>query len=179
MDTKNQFSKMTVTLHWLIAIAIIGMLAFGLYIEEMPRSPEKGELMGLHKSIGALILVIALYRLVYRVINKMPEPVSPVEPWQEKATLAAHGLLILGTLYMPISGIMMSVGGGRGLEVFGVQAIASGDKIEWMGDIGHVVHGFGSTLLIIVILLHVAAALKHQIIDKDDTMKRMWGKRVD
>lgn len=49
MSTPSALSKPTIAFHWIVAIAIIGMLAFGLYLEDLPRSPEKGELMGLHK----------------------------------------------------------------------------------------------------------------------------------
>lgn len=179
MDKKAQFSKMTVILHWVIALAMIGMLAFGLYLEDMPRSPEKGELMGLHKSIGILVLLLASYRVIHRLINKMPRPIKPMPEWQEKTATGTHLFLLLGTLFMPLSGVMMSVGGGRAVNVFGLELLAAGDKIEWLRELGGIVHGFGSTLLIIVILLHVAGALKHQLIDRDGTMKRMLGSRVD
>lgn len=179
MDSRTQLSKMTVLLHWGIAFAIIGMLAFGMYLEELPRSPEKGELMAIHKSLGVLLLILASFRFIHRLIHKMPPPVEPLTAMQEKVALATHGFLLLATLFMPISGIMMTLGGGRSLDVFGVQLIAAGDKVEWLGDLGGLVHGFGSTLLIAVILLHVAAGLKHKFIHKDATMERMFGQRVD
>lgn len=179
MDTREKLSNITVMLHWVIAFAMIAMLAFGLYLEDLPRSPEKGELMGIHKSVGVLILVVAAYRLFHRFVNKMPAPLSPAPQWQLKAAHITHGLLLLGTVLMPISGIMMTIGGGRALEVFGIELLAAGDKVEWLGDLANVMHGFGGSVLIGIIVLHVAAAIKHRVIDKDKTMERMLGQKVE
>ena len=178
-DTFEKFSLTTVSFHWIIAIAIIAMLAFGLYIEDLPRSPEKGELMGIHKSIGVLILVVASLRIIWLMINKFPIALSSMPVWQERIAKLTHWVLILGTVFMPISGILMNIGSGRALSVFDYKLMAgSGEKIELLSDIGRIVHGFGSKLLILFVVLHILGAIKHQFIDKDGTISRMAGRRV-
>ncbi len=179
-DTHQKFSWPTVGLHWIVAITIIAMLAFGLYIEDMPRGPEKGELIGLHKSVGTTILLFVLVRIFWRYLNKFPKPISPLVNWQEKLAKITHWVLIIGSALMPISGIFMSIGGGHGISVFGIELISkSPNKIEILSDIGHTMHSIVGKGLILFILLHLAGAIKHQFFDKDGTISRMLGIKVD
>lgn len=167
----------TISLHWLIAIAIIAMIVFGIYVEDLPRSPEKGELIGLHKSIGVLILALALVRIGWRAISKYPEPLGEISKWQNIIAKLTLVVLILGTVMLPVSGIMMSIGGGHGLALFGVELVArSGDKIEALSKLGHVLHGLGGKLMIAFIILHILGAIKHEHIQKDGTLSRMLGR---
>ncbi|MEO2281934.1 cytochrome b [Pseudoalteromonas pernae] len=174
----KSLSKPTIILHWLTGLLFIGVLAFGLYVEEMPRGPEKFEMLALHKSFGFTVLVIALIRLFWRLFEGEISHVAKLTPWQDMLAKGTHMLLLIGTLLMPISGIMMSVGGGHGLSVFGFEIFAKADKIEWMGNLGHDIHGPAAWVLIAAILLHVIGALKHQFFDKDGTLARMLGAKV-
>jgi len=179
-DTHQKFTWPTVSLHWIIAIAIIAMLAFGLYLEDMPRGPDKGQLIGLHKSVGILILMFALVRVLWRYLNQFPKPLSTLTNWQEKLAKLTHWVLIIGTVLLPVSGILMSIGGGFGIGVFGFELVArSPDKNETLSQIGHVLHGVGGKLLILFVILHIVGAIKHQFIDKDGTLSRMLGIKVD
>ncbi len=178
MDSRTQLTKTTVALHWIIAIAMMGSLAFGLYIEDLPRGSEKIELISLHKSVGMLVLLTALYRLVWRIRNRMPEHLLPVAAWQEKVATLVHLLLLAGTVLMPISGMLISIGGGYSIGVFGFELIAASDKQEWLGDAGKIMHGLGGKIMIAAIVLHVAAAFKHHLVTKDGTLQRMLGRRV-
>ncbi len=178
-DTHRRFSGLTVSLHWIIALGMITLIAFGLYIEGLPRGPEKGQLIGLHKSFGIVIFVLALLRIGWRFVNRFPRPLSTLPTWQENLAKLAHWVLILGTILMPVSGVIMSVGGGHPVGVFGFELIARSDvENETMNQIGHAMHGLGGKLLILFIVLHVVGALKHQLIDKDGTMQRIFGKTV-
>lgn len=178
-DTFEKFSHITISLHWIIAIGMIVMIAFGIYIEDLPRSPDKGELIGLHKSFGILIFVLAVIRIFWRIKNKFPTPISTLTKWQEIIAKLTHWVLIIGTVLMPISGVLMSVGGGHPIGFFGIELIAGGEKIEALGKVGHIMHGMGGNLMILFIMLHVAGAIKHQFIDKDGTISRMLGKRIN
>ncbi len=167
----------TISLHWIIAIAFIAMLAFGMYVEDLPRSPEKGELIGLHKSIGVIILLLALVRIGWRAMSKYPAPLSEVPKWQDIIAKLTLLVLILGTVMLPVSGIVMSIGGGHGLAVFGLELIAgSGEKMETLSKIGHIMHGLGGKLMIVFIVLHILGAIKHEHIQKDGTLSRMLGR---
>ena len=177
-DTREQLSAMTVGLHWLIAAAIIGMLAFGLYIDGLERSPERTSLMDLHKSIGVTILALACLRMLWRWRNGFPVLLGQAPRWQKAAAHAVHGLLLLATVLMPLTGILSSIGGGHGLPLFCLTLVADdGVRQETLHAIGET-HGAIAWILIVLIGIHVAAALKHQVIDRDGTMRRMWGRRI-
>ena len=80
---------------------------------------------------------------------------------------------------MPISGVIMTIGGGRSIAVFGVELIAgSGEKIEALSQVGHVIHGLGGKLIILYLIHHVIGSIKHQMFDKDGTLSRIVGRRV-
>lgn len=178
-DTANQFTRFTVVFHWTVAIAIIAMLGFGLYLEDMSRSPEKGELMGLHKSIGLIVLILATVRIYWRFLNKFPRPLSHLPSWQENLAKITHWLLIILTVLMPLSGILMTLGNGSSLELFRLEVLAgTGEKIEILKNIGKAGHGWGSKILIFLISLHIVGAIKHQFFDKDGTISRMLGIKV-
>ena len=178
-DTPQKFSHITIALHWVIAISIIALIAVGMYMEEMPDGQQKYDLILLHKSFGVIILALAVIRVAWRYINKFPVPLSDMPKWQEKLASVTHWFLLIATLLMPISGMIMSVGAGYPVAVFGLELIAgTGVENKTMASIGHVMHGTGGNLLILFILLHIAGAVKHQFIDKDGTLSRMLGKPI-
>ncbi|WP_264876732.1 cytochrome b [Vibrio agarivorans] len=176
MLNSRSLSIPTIVLHWLIAIAFIGVFALGLYMVDLPRNPDKFALYDIHKSIGFLILLVAVVRIVWRVKEGALPAASEMPAWQEKLGKAVHGLLMLATLAMPLSGILMSIGGGRAIEVFGLQIIAAGEKTPWLQEAAGTLHGMAVYVLVALFVLHGAGALKHQFIDKDGTITRMLGR---
>ncbi len=178
-DTHEKFSLPTVLLHWLIAIPFIGMIVVGLILEDMERGPDKGALIGVHKSVGILILVFAVLRILWRIKNNFPKPLSEMPSWQKGLASLAHWVLIIGTVMMPVSGIIMSIGGGHPIGIFGLEII-SGSEVqnESLSEIGHILHGLGGKLMILFVVLHIIGAVKHQRVDKDGTLSRMLGKTV-
>ena len=178
MDSKTQLTKTTVALHWIIAVGMIGSIALGIFVEEMSRGELKGVLMGLHKSIGLLVLLVALYRIFWRFRNGFPEPWTVVAAWQEKVARWIHQLLLLGTVLMPVSGVLLSVGEGYSVAFFGIELIASGAENELLEELGEGLHEGGANLMIAAIVIHVLASAKHHIFSNDGTMQRMLGKRV-
>lgn len=172
----KSLSKKTVVFHWLTGILFLVVFVIGLQFEGMPRGPEKGELMGLHKSLGLIVLVVALSRLVWRFKEGAIESVAVLTRAQEIAAKSVHHFLLLVTLAMPISGAVMSVAGGRALDVFGFELIAAGEKTEWLQSTASFVHVNSVNLIIVALALHVLGALKHQFVDKDGTLSRMLGR---
>ncbi|MEM0515297.1 cytochrome b [Pseudoalteromonas sp. YIC-827] len=172
----NKLSTPTIVLHWLTGLLFIGVLAFGLYVEELPKGAEKFELLALHKSFGITVLCIAFVRLLWRLKEGEISHVAQLTKMQEILAKSVHMVLLIGTLLMPISGLMMSIGGGHGAALFGFELYPKSEKNEWMGNLGHDIHAPAAWLLLLAIIIHIAAALKHQFIDKDGTLSRMLGK---
>lgn len=176
-QTVNYLSKTTRYLHAIIALGMIGLLALGIYMTEF----EDLSFYGLHKSLGVIILVFAAARIVWRIRKGWPEALSTESAVQLMVAKVVHWALILSTVLYPISGIMMSGAGGYGVAVFGLTLIdanvnAAGEVVplnENIAGIGHEMHELMTWVLIAIIVLHVAGAIKHHIMDKDDTLKRM------
>ena len=183
-DSKFQFSKITVSLHWIVAILMIALLAVGIYMTEN----HDYSLYTLHKSFGVVVLVFAFARAVWRVKNGWPVPAGDYKAWEHMLAGVIHWVLILGTLILPVSGIIMSSMGGHNVPFFGFDLIpANHDPVnpqdvlprnEGLSEAAGEVHEIVGYLLIAAIILHVAGALKHHIIDKDGTLQRMRGKNI-
>lgn len=161
--------------HWITAAVMIGMIAFGLYLDDLPRE-SKGALMGLHKSIGFTFLFFALWRVIMRVAQGFPPALGNMPKWQEMAAKAMHWALLAAILLMPVSGMLMSLYGDHAINVFGLFTIPGQGKVEAIGGPAHLIHGLLGKVLIALIILHVIAALKHHIFDKDATLARMTGR---
>lgn len=175
-EPSSGLSKPTILLHWAVAICFLAVLFIGVYMVDLPRGPEKGEMIGLHKSLGVLVLVLASIRLAWRFKEGKIKSVAKLDAAKQKAADAVHGLLLLATVAMPLSGAIMSVAGGRSLDFFGLELIAAGDKNESLQSIAHTFHVNAPYLIYAILVLHLAAAIKHHFIDKDATLKRMLGK---
>ncbi len=184
MDTARKLSPTTVTLHWIVAIMMIGLLGVGIYMEEN----EAFALYPWHKSFGVLIGVFVVLRVVWRIKNGWPPAAGDYTIWEKLLSKIVHYLLIIGTVLMPISGFMMSAMGGHGVAFFGIELFAPNPDPAnpqealpvnaTLAQVGHVVHGLGGNILIGAIALHVIGALKHHIIDRDGTLRRMLGATV-
>jgi len=178
-DTQK-FTTMTIFLHWLVGLSIITLIAVGLYMKEY----EAWDLYPIHKSVGVILFVFILYRVVRRLIRGWPQPVSQYAKHEIILSKIVHWVLLIGTLMFPISGMMMSGAGGHGIAVFGFELLASnsnaaGEAVALnptLADIGHETHEILGTVMMVAIALHIIGAWKHHLVDKDDTLKRMLGK---
>lgn len=183
-DTESKLSSLTVALHWIVGLMMIGLLAVGIYME----SYEVYALYDIHKSLGVLILLVVIPRIVHRIRNGWPTPAGDYTAIEHLLSKIVHYLLILGTVLLPISGMLMSGMGGHGISVFGLELLAESldpanpDEVvpinEFLAGLGHSLHGWGGDILLVAIALHVIGALKHHIIDKDGTLRRMLGKSI-
>lgn len=172
-------SGTTRVLHITIAIAMIGLIAMGIYMSET----DTKALYGLHKSLGFITLVLALVRIAWRIKEGWPTALAMGSKIQLLMAKVVHWILIVATVLFPLSGVMSSIGSGRGLSVFGLQLVAKNiDPVtgkmtavsKILGGIGHTLHELLPALVILAIVLHILGAIKHHVIDKDDTIKRMF-----
>lgn len=173
-NTSERYGAVSKWLHWVLAFAIIGMLAFGVYMEDLPFSPEKVQYIGWHKAIGIIILGLVIWRIIWKFTNTNPELPRHMSKKERFASHAAHGLLYVLMLYMPLTGWLMSSAAGFGVSVFGIismPALVAPDKelaalFNEMHEIG--LWAFGG-----LITLHVLAALFHHFYYKDAILVRM------
>ena len=171
----HAFGRMSIALHWLVAAGIIGMLAFGMVIGAMESGREKTEAIQIHKSIGLVVGVLALARLVWRVREGFPQPLPGLPRWERLAARRTHELLLVLTVLMPVTGILKSVTYARPIQVFGLPFIPQllEEKHVPLNEVVSSTHMVAGYLLAALVLLHAAAALKHHVIDRDGTLSRI------
>jgi cytochrome b561 len=173
MNGKDRYGWVAQMLHWLTALAIVGMFPFAWWMTDLPLGLQKLEMYGLHKSVGVLVLIVTTGRLVWRAINPKPEFLGTAE-WQRKASDATHYAMYGCLLALPIIGILQSNAANFPISVFGlfvVPSLIEPDRalVEPLSDAHEVV----GIVLLVLLGLHVAAALKHHMFDRDDTLRRM------
>jgi cytochrome b561 len=184
LDTQSKLSGKTRLLHWIVGVMMISLLSVGVYMEEN----EAFALYPWHKSFGVLIVVFVLWRIVWRIKSGWPTPVRDYRKVEKILAKVVQYVLIIGSILMPVSGFLMSVMGGQGVDFFGIELFARNpDPVNPMEVVAingtvakaaHVVHGELGEILIVAVLLHIVGALKHHVIDKDGTLRRMLGKSI-
>lgn len=168
-----QYNVLAKTFHWVMALAIIGMLCMGLYMESLPFSPQKFELFQLHKSIGITILMLAAARLLWRFTNPAPMLPAHMPLWQKAAAHGTHFALYALMFAMPLSGYIMSDAGGYHPNWFGLNVpILTGPNPTLAKNLG-MFHTYGSYAIWVLLAGHVGGALFHHVIVKDTTLRRM------
>lgn len=173
-NTEDHYGIGAMLLHWVIALLIIGMLVVGLTMINLPVGLEKLKLFGWHKEFGILILVLAIIRVIWWLMNIMPALPSVMPYWQKLAARAVHFAFYIFMFAMPITGWLISSAAGLQVSVFGLitlpNLIAPDDSARILFA---EIHKWLAYSLIAAICLHVGAALQHYFIDKDDVLQKM------
>ena len=164
MNTQSlsRYSGAAILIHWLTALLIFVAFPLGKYMHDLPLSPQKLELFSYHKWLGITVLLLFLPRLLVR-IAKPPPTALPAPAWQHRAASLTHALLYLLILLVPLSGWYLSL----------VPLPDLVDKNKELGSLLKEFHEALSTGLFVLVALHLAAAIKHHVIDKDGTLRRM------
>lgn len=176
-DNMNQslhYTGTAKTIHWLMALLIFALLALGFYMADLPLSPAKLKLYAWHKWAGVTVFLLTLVRLAWRITHQRPALPWQMSRLQQLAAHAGHiGLYVL-MVAIPLSGWLMSSAKGYQTVWFGVLPIPDLiPKNKEVGDLLRDVHESLNLLLITVLIVHIAAALKHHFIDKDEVLRRI------
>lgn len=165
-------------LHWAMAIAILGLIASGWYMAQLPdEAPNKYDLYPLHKSFGVLVLILFPLRLWQRLRKTMPDLPALLQSWEVRAAHAGHVALYVLMLAVPVSGYVMSGSyeGGHGIGFFGLVLPRIVPTDDTLFALSHVVHEWLPWVLLAVVVLHVAGVVKHRWFDAEgvDVLPRM------
>ncbi len=171
-NSETHYGAIAIILHWIMAILLIGLLAFGLYMVSLPISLEKLKLYGWHKEYGILALMLVVVRSIWRVTNIIPRLSLPL--WEKIAARTVHWSFYGFMFAMPITGWLITSAAGLPASFFGWFVLPNlispnPDLMNLFQEI-HKWLGYG---LIATITLHFCAALKHHFINKDDILRRM------
>ena len=172
--TPAHYTRTAIVLHWVVALLIIGNLAFGLYVAGLPISPAKLRTVSWHKWVGVTILLVVAVRLAWRLRHPAPPLPSTMVPWERRAANATHALLYVLFFAAPLTGWLFSSAAGFPVVYFGVLPLPDlVSKNRELADVLRAAHKWINYTMAALIVLHVAAAIKHHVLDRDDVLARM------
>lgn len=174
-NTTSSFGFVAKSFHWVISFLIIAMLVFGYFLENYNDTPIQEIVYNTHKTIGIIILTLVVMRLGWRWFNIQPGYSSTLPPAYKIIVRLAHYAIYLVIIAMPISGWVMATAAGHvphflGWFYFPMPGISLNEQLAGQA---FQVHNTLAIILIVLVSLHVLAALFHHIVLKDNVLKRM------
>lgn len=170
----RRYTSVAIGLHWLMLIALVGAFTMGLYIQELPFSPNKLKLISYHKWAGVTIFAVLLFRIYWRLTHRPPELPTAMPHWQKQVATATHLALYGLMLLIPITGWLMSSAKGFQTVWFGIVPLPDLlAKDKELGDLLKQVHMLLNFVLAGTVFAHAGAAFKHHFINRDDVLTRM------
>lgn len=176
-NTATRFGWVTRLLHWIMAVAILGMLVFGWVMVRTPPSLSILWMYVWHKSIGLTLLALALLRLVWHAVSPPPQPIADRDhPTLTHAAKIAHAGLYVLLLAVPLSGWIGSAATGIEVDFYGWTLPALLPASERVEAWGLGLHHLLTWTLAGLVALHVLGALHRHLVARDATLRRMlWG----
>ena len=176
-NTHDGWGWINISLHWLSALMVFGLYALGWYMVDLDYYDpwyQTGPFW--HKSIGLLFFAFLVVRFLNRCLSVTPAELPSHKVWEKTTSSLVHLLLYLLMVSVVVSGYFISTADGDGISFFGLFEIpAMWDEIDDDDDLAGQIHTYATDGLVVLALLHAAAALKHHLIDRDATLLRMLG----
>lgn len=181
-NSATEYGALSKLLHWLMAAIILTLIGVGIYMADLPRDTAEQkqhafQFYNLHKSFGVVALLLIALRLVWIRISPAPQLPGVFEGKEKMVVKALQGLLYLLMILLPVSGYLMSNAGGHPINVFGLfEMPAVVGESKALGGFAHEMHEIGGWLILFVVILHMAGAIKHRLKDRggeSDILKRM------
>lgn len=174
-DNDTSYGWLTIVLHWTVALAVICLFVVGLWMVDLDYyHPWYNRAPDIHRSVGVCVVALMVLRLLWRLLTPTPRPLPTLASWERRASVAVHLVFYALVPLTGCAGYLMSTADGRAVDVFGLFEIpATITGIENQEDRVGNLHYYLAVILIILAGLHAAAALKHHVIDRDRTLKRM------
>ena len=196
MNKNTKYTNVAIVLHWLIGIGILFMFVLGWFMTELPKETPKTTsfdifnlglitwgveeeqsqrsfYFNLHKSVGLSLLMLIVLRMYWRFTHRPPAFLNSMKLWEKRLAKATHHSLYLLMFLIPLSGIIMSAGSKYGIKWFGIKVIPGFDD-KAIRELFYEFHEIFGLLLLLLLIFHILGAVKHSIVDKDGTLRRMW-----
>jgi cytochrome b561 len=172
----TRYDRVASLLHWLIGLALLGQITFGFLLDDLaPRgTPARAATINLHKSVGLVLGALIVLRLLWRLRHRPPRWPASLPLWQQRAARLGHHALYACMLTMPLSGYIASNFSKHGIKFFGIALRPWGPDIPAVYSAFNLLHVVTGWLFTALIVGHVLIALKHGLVDRDDTLARMW-----
>ena len=177
--TDKRYGKVAMILHWVIALAIIGQLAGGKFFTSLSfatHSELRISLTQTHKAIGLTVLALSVFRLIWRLTHKAPALPGGMSAFERLAAKFTHVVFYGLIIGLPVTGWLMVSPYKNDISFFGLFNWPKVPGVEGNNQLGEVMntsHEYLGYFTIAMIALHIAAALKHHFVNKDDVLARM------
>lgn len=181
MET-TRYNNVAMILHWLMALAIISLIVAGKVMTDLSATdPLKFQLYQLHKSAGITILALAIARIGWRLLHTPPPLPATMKPWERFAAGSTHLAFYVLMIAIPLSGWIMTSTSPSGIptlwfdlfEIPALPGLSGSEDMEDIHEAAEETHELLANLTIVLLLLHIGAALKHHFWNRDDVLKRM------
>lgn len=179
----SRYTATAIVLHWLLALVVLGLFGMGLYMADLPFSPQRLKLYNWHKWAGMSFLMLSVLRLLWRLLNRppaLPAAITQAMPtWQTRAYHATHHLLYVLFFAVPLAGWAYSSAAGFSIVLFGQLPLP--DLLAVNKDLAEQIkplHELLAFALVGLAGLHMAAALKHHWLDRDGLLLRILPSRA-
>jgi cytochrome b561 len=162
-------------LHWTVALLIFGLIGLGWWMVGLDYyHPQYHSSLSLHKSLGMIAMFVVLLKIVWRFLSPYPGLAANLSALQRRAAVSVHHLLWLAMILIPLTGYAISTSEGAGVSVFNWFEIPAWlPRSETLRDLVTKLHAWIAYGAGALALAHAVAALKHQFIDRDGTLRRM------
>ena len=175
-NSEEHWGSVAKFLHWTIAVLVIVMSIIGWRMIDLPNTPDKIFVYSMHKSFGITVLALVGLRLLWRLFGGGARPTHPASfaGWQRGLSGFVHFGLYVVMIAMPLSGWVFNSASNFPLKWFNlvkVPAIVGADRE--LKALAQTAHLWLFWALAVLVLLHVAGALKHHFVDRDDVLRRM------
>ena len=177
-NSTRGYGLVTIVVHWLSALVVIGQFAFGLYMLSLDYyDPNYNILPHYHKSIGILFAAVLVFRILWDLFTPSPDAAPGVATWEHTVARVVQWLMLTLLLCVVVLGYLISTAKGDPIQVFNwFEVPATITSIERQEDWAGEWHYWFALSVIVLASLHALAALKHHFIDRDATLKRMLGR---
>lgn len=171
-NTTARYGALAQLFHWVIALGFVVQFGLAYYMEDLPNTPFKIDMYNLHKSIGLTLLALAVLRLLWRWANPVP-PLPPGRPrWEALASRASH-VGLYGLIFLqPVTGLVQALYARFPSLIWGIK-LPKPEANEAISGAFGAAHFYLQWVVIGLVAIHIAAALRHHIVLKDDVLRRM------
>ena len=171
IDPATRFNSIARTFHAVIAVLVIGNITGGLLSDSLPKA---WNVITLHKSIGMSILLLSIGFIAWRFTWKAPPYRPALKPFERRLAKTVHGIFYALILIMPLTGWIFSSASKYGAAFFGIPVSLPITKANPLAGISAEAHEILGYTFAALVVLHVAAALRHHFLLKNDVLRRMW-----
>lgn len=174
LSSPARYERTAVVLHWIVALLVIALIATGWYMVGIPKNtPERAFFFNLHKSLGIVAAIFIVMLIVWRIRHVAPPFLSAMPNWETMAANLNHRLFYALMVLMTLTGYLTSSFSRYGPNLFGIALPHWGWEDAALRGNFSAVHRVTAFIFAVLIAIHIAAALKHLLVDKDGVFQRM------